>query len=348
MDMKQILDENFRGNIYIVQKDKIIYESARGFADLANEIPNTPDTRFASASAGKAFVAVGILQLIEQGKIKFDDTLGKLLDIELNRIDRFVTVKQLLTHTSGVPDYFDESIMDEYEELWRDFPNYKIRRNSDLLPLFIHKPMMYSRGEKFQYNNTGYVLLAMIMEKVTGMDFDQYLKTNVFDVCGMESTGYYELDKLPAKCANHYIYCHDTEDYRTNIFSVDAKGTGAGGAFITVKDVVNFWTGLSGGKLIKKELVSDMLSKQSGDGADPEEGFYGYGMWIIDCPGGKDIAYFQGCDPGVSFLSEYNPNNGLISVLVSNYGDNVWKEMRKIREALYERDYKAGSAVMGN
>lgn len=348
MDIEQILDKNFRGNIYIVQNEKVLYESTHGFADLANEIPNTPDTRFASASAGKAFVAVGILQLIEQGKIRFEDTLGTLLDIELNRIDRFVTVKQLLTHTSGVPDYFDESIMDEYEELWRDFPNYKIRRNSDLLPLFIHKPMMYSRGEKFQYNNTGYVLLAMIMEKVTGMDFDQYLKTNVFDVCGMESTGYYELDKLPAKCANHYIYCHDTEDYRTNIFSVDAKGTGAGGAFITVKDVVNFWTGLSGGKLIKKELVSDMLSKQSGDGADPEEGFYGYGMWIIDCPGGKDIAYFQGCDPGVSFLSEYNPNNGLISVLVSNYGDNVWKEMRKIREALYERDYKAGSAVMGN
>ncbi len=114
MDMEQILDENLRGNIYIVQRDKIIYESARGFADLANEISNTPDTRFASASAGKAFVAVGILQLIEQGKIKFDDTLGKLLDIEWNRIDRDITIKQLLTHTSGVPDYFDESIMDEY------------------------------------------------------------------------------------------------------------------------------------------------------------------------------------------------------------------------------------------
>ncbi len=169
MDMEQILDENFRGNIYIVQRDKIIYESARGFADLANEISNTPDTRFASASAGKAFVAVGILQLIEQGKIKFDDTLGKLLDIEWNRIERDITIKQLLTHTSGVPDYFDESIMDEYEELWTDYPNYKIRHNNDLFPLFIHKPMMYPKGERFQYNNTGYVLLASVLEKVSGM-----------------------------------------------------------------------------------------------------------------------------------------------------------------------------------
>ena len=116
---------------------------------------------------------------------------------------------------------------------------------------------------------------------------------------------------------------------------MDAKGTGAGGAFITVRDIISFWTNLLEGNLISKAFVSDMLSKQSGDGDDAEEGYYGYGMWIIDNPSGKDFAYFQGCDPGVSFISEYNPNNGIISVLVSNYGDNVWKEMRKVREALY-------------
>lgn len=188
---------------------------------------------------------------------------------------------------------------------------------------------------KFQYNNAGYVLLAMIIEKVTGMYFDQYLKENIFDICGMKATGYYELDKLPAKCANNYIFCADTNEYRTNIFSLDAKGTGAGGAFITVKDIVSFWVNLLEGKLISKEFVSDMLSKQSGDGADPEEGYYGYGIWIIDNPNGRDFPYFQGCDPGVSFISEYNPNNGMISVLVSNYGDNVWRKMRKIREVFY-------------
>ena len=336
MDIKEMLDSNFRGIIYIVQDHKILSEHVTGFADLPNEIPNTMETRFASASAGKVFVAVGILQLIEQGRLKFDDTIGKLLDIELNSIDKDVTVQQLLTHTSGVPDYFDESIMDEYEDLWTDYPNYKIRHNDDLLPLFINKPMMYPKGERFQYNNSGYVLLAEIMEKVTGMYFDRYLQTNIFDVCGMTSTGYYELDKLPSKCANHYIYCANTNDFRTNIYSVDAKGTGAGGAYITVKDVAAFWTALLEGKLIRKELVSDMLRKQSGDGIDAEEGYYGYGVWIIDNPDGRDLAYFQGCDPGVSFISEYNPNNGMISVLVSNYGDNVWKEMRKIRQVFYQ------------
>ena len=335
MNIKDIIDSNFRGNIRIVRDGEVIFDSTAGFADLANEIPNTPETRFASASAGKVFVAVGILQLIEQGKIRFNDTLGKLLDIDLHDIDPDVTVEQLLNHTSGVPDYFDESVMDEYEELWADYPNYKIRRNSDLLPLFIDKPMMYPRGERFQYNNSGYVLLAMIIEKVTGMLFDEYLREALFVPCGMESTGYFAFDRLPAKCAGSYIYCEDTDDYRTNIYSVDAKGTGAGGAFVTVGDIVSFWNSLLSGRIISEEMVRRMFSKQSGDGADPEEGYYGYGVWIIDNPDGQDFVYFQGCDPGVSFISEYNPNNGIISVLVSNYGDNVWSEMRKLRERLY-------------
>ena len=189
MDIEEMIDNNFRGIVYVVLDEKVLCESVTGYADLPNKVPNTSDTRFASASAGKVFVAVGILQLIEQGKIQFDDTLGQLLDIGLNDIDRDVTVRQLLTHTSGVPDYFDETTMSEYEDLWVDYPNYMIRHNHDLLPLFINKSMTYPKGEKFQYNNSGYVLLAMIIEKVTGMYFDQYLQTNIFDVCGMKSTG---------------------------------------------------------------------------------------------------------------------------------------------------------------
>ena len=87
-------------------------------------------TRFATASAGKTFVAAGILQLIEAGRLHFEDTIGTLLEFDLHRIDPDVTVRQLLNHTSGIPDYFDESVMDEYEALWKDFPNYKIRSKS--------------------------------------------------------------------------------------------------------------------------------------------------------------------------------------------------------------------------
>ena len=332
--MKTEMDKDFRGNAYIIQNEELLLSYSGGFADLANEIPNTLNTRFASASMGKTFVAVGILQLIEAGKLKFEDTLGDILDIDLKSIDPEVTVKQLLNHTSGVPDYFDESVMDDYGTLWTDYPNYRIRHNKDMLPLFIEKPMMYPKGVRFQYNNTGYVLLALIIEKITGLDFDIYLKRNVFDICGMDS-GYFEFDKLPAKCANSYIFCPDTNDYRTNIYSVGAKGTGDGGAFVTVEDIVRFWKGLIGHKLLSEKMVSEMFSKQSGDGKDSEEGYYGYGVWIIDNPDGQDYVYMQGCDEGVSAISEYNPNNGMITVMLSNYGDNVWSRMRKVRKEMY-------------
>lgn len=333
--MRIVMDKDFRGNAYIIQNEDVLLNYSGGFADLANEIPNIFNTRFASASMGKTFVAVGILQLIEAGKLRFEDTLGTILDIDLKNIDPDVTVKQLLTHTSGVPDYFDESIIDNYEALWTDFPNYRIRHNKDMLPLFIDKPMMYPKGEKFQYNNTGYILLAMIMENILGMDFDIYLKQNVFDKCGMHDTGYYAFDRLPARCANSYIYCPETENFRTNIYSVGAKGTGDGGAFVTVGDIVKFWNALIRHELLSDKMVSQMFSKQSGDGKDPEEGYYGFGVWIIDNPEGQDYVYMQGCDDGVSALSEYNPNNGMITVMLSNYGDNVWSRMRNVRKKLY-------------
>ena len=332
--MKEIAPD-FRGIAVIVRGDETLCRYSNGFADRVNEIPNTTETRFACASMSKTFVAVGILQLIERGSLRLEDTLGKLLPIELNQIDPDVTVKQLLTHTSGVPDYFDESVMDDYEALWKDLPNYRIRHNSDLLSLFIDKPMMYPKGEKFQYNNSGYVLLAQILEQVTGMAFDRYLKESVFDVCHMDATGYFEFDRLPAGCANSYIRCGETGDYRTNIYSVGAKGTGDGGAFVTVDDIVRFWRGLLEHRLLSEETVAAMLSRQSGEGKDPEEGYYGYGVWIIDRPNGRDIPYMQGCDDGVSAFAEYNPDNGMISVLLSNYGDNVWAAMREIRKRYY-------------
>ncbi len=329
------MDPDFRGVAVVVQNGEVLLQSCGGFADLANRIPNTAETRFACASLSKTFVAVGILQLIEAGKLRFEDTLGSLLDFDLKQIDPGVTVKQLLDHSSGVPDYFDESVMDDYEALWTDYPNYRVRRNRDLLPLFIGKPMMYPKGERFQYNNTGYVLLAMIIEEIAGMAFDEYLRQKVFEPCGMRSTGYFEFDRLPAGCANSYIFCPDTDDYRTNIYSVGAKGTGDGGAFVTAEDIVRFWEGLIGYRLLSGETVSQMFSRQSGDGKDPEEGYYGFGLWIIDNPGGRDYVYMQGCDDGVSAISEYNPNKGMITVMLSNFGDDVWSRMRSIRRELY-------------
>ena len=323
MDIKSLIEEDFAGVVSVVHKEKLLFQEAFGYADLPNKIPNEKDTKFPTASAGKAFVAVGILKLIESGKLSLDTLLGDLVSFDLNAIDPTITIRQLLNHTSGIPDYFDESVMDEYEELWVDYPNYKIRTSADLIPLFIDKPMMYTPGEKFQYNNTGYVVLGLIIETVTGKPFDEYLEETVFKPSVMNNTGYYEMDRLPAKCANAYIYDEARGDYRTNIYSVDVKGTGAGGAFTTIPDVEKFWKALFSYQLLSEKTVNEMIKPQVA------EKCYGYGFWLDKKEDGY-IVHFEGCDPGVSFYSAYDREKDLMFTLVSNFGDNVWKLYEKI------------------
>ena len=188
---------------------------------------------------------------------------------------------------------------------------------------------MYPRGSRFQYNNTGFVVLAMILESVTGAAFDKYLRDCLFIPCGMTSTGYYELDRLPAKCASNYIYDAETQTYRTNIFSVDAKGTGAGGAFTTVGDIRRFWEHLMAGKVISPAMTANMTENHSGDAR-----CYGYGIWLRE-QNGIYFPYFQGSDPGVSFISSYKKETETVVTLVSNYGDDVWQLHKRLTAELY-------------
>ena len=330
MNIDTLVGQDFSGVISVRKDREIIVQNSYGYADINNKVPNEIDTKFATASAGKVFVAVGILQLIENEKLSFDDTIGNILDFDLKSIDRGITIRQLLNHTSGIPDYFDESIMEDYAELWKDFPNYRIRKSMDIVPLFINKPMKYKAGEKFQYNNTGFVVLGLIIEKITGMLFDDYLSKNIFQPCVMLNTGYYELDRLPAKCANSYIFDENRKDFYTNIYSVDVKGTGAGGAFTTVIDVEKFWDNLLDGKILSKNLLEKMLSLQS----NSDDNYYGYGIWLEETREGRLEPWFQGSDPGVSFLSSYDRDQKINITIISNTGNNVWEIREKITEIM--------------
>lgn len=327
--MRAILDiipKDFSGAILVSKNDTISFAEGFGFSDRPNQIKNTADTKFQTASAGKCFVAVGIMRLVESGQLFLNSEIGDVLDFDLHQIDRKITVRQLLNHTSGMPDYFDESKMSEYADLWFNFPNYNVRQSKDLLPLFIEKPMMYPAGEKFQYNNSGYVMLGLVIECVTSQPFDVYLAENIFRPCQMHNTGYFELDRLPAKCANAYIFDEEKQEYYTNIYAVDAKGTGAGGAFTTVVDVENFWQKLLNGELFSKTTLTEMFSVQS----FAEEDYYGYGFWLQKSKEAVIHPYIQGFDPGVSFISRYHPERGLRVHIVSNQGDDVWDLASKI------------------
>lgn len=322
-----LIPTNFSGVVHVTRDDVVLHSQAYGFADRANQRPNRVDTRFGTASAGKALVAVGIMRLVADGQLKLNATIGDLLTLDLRAIDPTITVRQLLNHTSGIPDYFDESVMDEYADLFVDFPNYRIRTSTDIVPLFIDKPMTTTPGEVFAYNNTGYVVLGLVIEAVTGLPFDKYLQAAVFDPAGMALSGYFELDRLPGNCANAYL-----EDGATNIYSVDAKGTGAGGAFLTADDVVRFWDALTSGVLLPADLVREMHTTQASEIADDGDiTRYGYGFWLGGDTG--EVPAFMGEDPGVAFMTSRGTDR-LTTVVVSNQGDDVWEIHSAIREAL--------------
>ena len=333
MDLRNILDDRFSGCIQVRQAGRTLFEAAVGLADKSNAVPNTRDTRFATASAGKAFVAAAILSLVEEGRLRLSDTLGSLLELDLKAIDPAITVEQLLTHTSGIPDYFDETVMDDYAELWQSVPNYRIRGGRDLLPLFIDNPMAYPPGERFQYNNTGYTVLGLILEAVSGQSFDECLRQRVFDPLRMTRTGYFELDRLPDGCAQHYIYDPVRGEYYTNIYSIDAKGSGAGGAYVTVGDIERFWDGLLGCRLFSPALTEAMLSIHS---TSPDEDSYGFGIWLGNSRPDGSLPYITGSDPGVSFISSFDRRTGRLITIVSNTADNVWALHRSIRAVLDE------------
>ena len=328
------MKDEIRGCISVKKEHNTIFNKAYGYRDEVNKIANDIDTKFAIASGSKVFVAVAILQLIEKKLLKFDDTIDNFVSFELNLIDPKITIEQLLTHTSGIPDYFDENIMEDYEQLWEYFPNYKIRKSSDLIPLFNKLPMTYQKGTKFEYNNTGFVVLGLIIENIAKMPFDDYIKINVFDTCNMMDTGYYELDRLVKNCANNYIFDEVNNVNKTNIYSVDVKGTGAGGAFTTVKDIQNFCECLFSYKLLSKDMTKQMLSCHVVDGDDNHQNFYGLGIWLNKIDENTFNPYFEGMDPGVSFICYHDIKINYCYVLISNYCDNVWKALKNIREKI--------------
>lgn len=323
--LDKLIPSDFSGVVSILRDDQPMFRKAYGYADIPNQIPNELNTKFAIASGGKSFVALGIMKLIKDGELSLQARIGEVLSFDLKQIDPDITISQLLNHSSGLPDYFDEAVNASYADLFKDFPNYKIRTSADLLPLFIDKPMMFPKGQSFRYNNAGYVLLGLIIESIAGLPFDIYLDSAVFSLMTMDDTGYYELDRLPAKCANSYIFDEQTKQFYTNIYSVDVKGTGAGGTFTTVTDVEKFWRGLANGKVISKELFALMISKQT------DSGEYGYGFWLDK---GRQAPYFQGSDPGVSFISSFDEENRLTVTIASNLGQDVWAMHKDILSAL--------------
>ncbi|TQS70555.1 serine hydrolase [Ornithinibacillus gellani] len=330
--MREIMDTaqkacDFSGTILVKKQGQVLIEKGYGYRNRAEQLDNRVETRFGIASGCKLFTGIAICQLAEKGKLSFDQQVKDLLPYSLPYADD-VTVHQLLTHTSGIADYFDEEIMDDFEALWVQRPMYHIRNLESFLPLFEKEAKMYQPGERFHYNNAGYILLGLIVEKVSNQSFSDYVQEHIFQPAGMERSGYFEMDKLPDNTALGYV--EETDGmYKTNIYSLPVKGGSDGGAYTTVHDMGRLWDALMHHRLLNETNTKLLLHPHAY--SDQEEDFYGYGVWIDQEVEGMKY-HIMGYDPGVSFHAVHYPKYDVTAVVCSNESAGAYNMMYEIEQ----------------
>lgn len=314
-----LLPADFTGSLAVRKNGRMLHQACRGYANRSEFIPNTLATRFQLASVSKVFTAVVILQLVEEGRLRLEDRFSTLLpDLSPPWISADVTIHSLLTHTSGVPDYFDESVMDDYSALWKNRPIHAMRQPADFLPLMALSPVQFAPGVSFRYNNGGFVLLALVVERLTGQPFVQSVSERVFQRAGMQDAGYFHVDRMPSRCAVGY---RDTgHGWVSNLFDLPPVGGGDGGAWCGTDDLFRFWDALADGTLLGLPLVSRMMHPHA---AEPEGDAYGYGVWLKEM-GGHHAWFLQGCDPGVSAVTLMDPVRGISFVVLGNTERAAW------------------------
>lgn len=335
--MKDIAEsqKEFSGVISVKQDGKVIFENSYGYANRSHKVENKINTKFGIASGTKLLTAIAIGQLVEKGKITFKTYLKDCLDITFPHFDSNITVEHLLTHSSGIPDYFDEEVMDDYSELWIERPMYNIRSLKDFLPLFQDRQMDFKPGEKFKYNNSGFIVLGLIVEHQSGMSFIEYITKNILEACDMNDSGYFYSNKLPENTALGYVK-EESGEWRTNIYDVPIIGGSDGGVYTTAEDLSKLWEGIFSYRLLSKDTVELMFTPHL---QEEDTWYYGYGVWMIKEQ--EILKYFiMGYDPGVSMFSSFFPKHNIIATVLGNTEYGSGPISRAIQDCIKEDEHE--------
>lgn len=314
-------DDGYSGTVLIAKNEEVLFKKAYGYANLAYNVPNQIDTKFGIASMGKMFTAVAIMQLMEQGKLTLNDKVGEILsDYPNDTVRDSVTAEQLLVHTSGLTDFFN----DKFEHRAK----HSVRTIADYFSLFKDDELLFSPGKKFSYSNAGYIVLGMIIEHLSGINYYDYVQRNIFNPAGMENTGNYETDKSIANIAEGYIKKDINGVWTTSTYMKGARGSSAGGAYSTVADLLKFAIALKNNTLISEESLALMISNKDQNG-------YGYGF-SLNKFNGIEVYGHNGGAHGVSGELDIYRNMDYIVVTLSNRGAlDGWVDVRSmIREKL--------------
>ena len=246
--------ESFTGVLTVDVGDERTLVRCEGLANRALGVPNTSTTRISAASGNKGFTALVILRLVELGLIRLDDLVRPILGDDLPLIDDTVTVEHLLTHTSGIGDYLDEDGDGEIDDYIFSSPLHALAETERAaLDGF---PQKFPPGERFSYCNGGYMVLALVAERVSGRDFHELVQTEVCDRAGLADSAFLRSDDLPGDAALGYL---DEEGNRTNVLHLPVRGNGDGGMYFTADDLHRFWNALLDGRIVSPDAVAEMI-----------------------------------------------------------------------------------------
>jgi len=288
-------------SIAVVKDGKCVFEMGYGYAKMPSVLSG-PSTNYRLASLSKAFTAMSVLKLVDDGKIGFEDTLSGFFD-GTPRYMRDITIRQMLNHTSGIIDC-DNDVPDSYPgQVHEDYILAKAFESSYFPP-----------GSKFQYSNTAYVLLAQIVAQVSGVAFPRFVEREIFKPLGMSGTRLYESETVEI-AERAYGYTPDDGAFRLNDQSKTSATFGDGCVYSSVRDLVRWDKALSSGKLVQHDLLDAAFTPgRLNNGSNTE---YGFG-WFIGAKDGVKILHHAGETSG--FLHKFIriPQRGASLVILSN------------------------------
>jgi len=322
----------FSGVIEIRHRDSVLYARAAGYADRNNRIPNTLETRFGIASGTKFFTALAIGKLVEAGQLSLSTKLTDCLALDFPRYSPEITIQHLLIHTSGIPDYYDEEKVEDFDNFTLPIPVYELRGPRDYLAAFPDDEMKFAPGERFSYCNSGYILLGVVIEELTGMRYQDFVEQTIFWPAGMQRSGFFALNRLPEQTASGYI--DEEAGWRTNIYNLPIVGASDGGAFTTVHDLSALWQAFWGCRILSSEFVELYTVPYVKVGMERADVYYGHGVWIREnADRGREVS-ITGSDAGVSFKSSVDRGAELQVTVISNTTHGAWPVIRAIAGTL--------------
>ena len=311
----------FNGNVMVIKQRKVIYKQTLGYADYSAKRPLNDSSAFELASVSKQFTAMGIMICKEKGLLSYNDNIKKYFpDLPYDNI----TVRNLLTHTSGLPSYEDQ-----FEKNW---DHKKIAFNKDIIEMLqkLHNTLFFKPGSKWKYNNTGYAVLASIIEKVSGMSYNDFLSKNIFKPLGMTHTFVYNSrrsdGKIPANYALGFLYSDSLKRYilpdslpnYDYVYYLDGI-VGDGCVNTTTGDLFIWDQALYSNKLVSTASLNEMLSPLVQMSSRDSTSFYGFGVMVqTKTANGKIISHTGGWPGYATNITRMVDSSETIIILSNN------------------------------